>query len=123
MTPTTEQVKEAEKDFEKYTSGTGKTMHDLAQLYLTISELPEDKSCEGQEVSMLDCVRCESCNTNSFNEALSLVRIVVCKEEAENKRLRECLQYMIRTFDVESPRGTKGWEACNLAKSALKEEG
>ena len=38
-----EKIKEAIKDFSKYTSGTGKTMHDLAVAVLAVSKIEEIK--------------------------------------------------------------------------------
>jgi len=82
------EVKEAVEDFENYTSGTGKTMHDLAVAYLS-AEMPEELKEDGELPTFY---------IYGFNEALRLCKLSSLKDKArieslENEAIEGGMKY------------------------------
>ncbi len=79
------EIKEMRDDFKGYTSGTGKTAHDLAQLYLTIAgKIPEERKCSLENYRANGCVRCP------------IPRVVVCDVDIYNFARQECILAMMK---------------------------
>ena len=83
--PSDEEIREAVEDFKGYVFGTGKIVLDLAEAYLSVKGMPEEKDRAKSIPGDFNNKTCHDYYESGFNEALHLCKLSFLKQCQECK--------------------------------------